>query len=341
MYETIIKYRRNCICVFLTISLFISSLTVGAEQTAPKTGREKLRTKITYSCIDTQIDKVLMDLADQANIDIVKSPDVNGIVTAKVTGIPLEEALTNILAVYNWTYIATENMIRVFPLPPQTPHKEPQVTRIYKITYADAEKVYEAMKDFVTGKAEIGFDKNTNHIIVTDLEHKMKAIDKFIEQVDQFIEQVDHLTPQVLVEVRIYDVTTKEGFELNPRWHIGRNAPYTGDTILMPDEIQTLQIGPESRTFVEDVCDVHWTPVWAGVPELTVEQRQENWTTESGRTDIERTYEQPGFITTNRRRKPFVGGDFDRIRGGTLSFSVLNDAVDIDFALTILHSQVG
>ncbi|MHC4545991.1 MAG: secretin N-terminal domain-containing protein, partial [Planctomycetota bacterium] len=184
MYETIIKYRRNCICVFLTISLFISSLTVGAEQTAPKTGREKLRTKITYSCIDTQIDKVLMDLADQANIDIVKSPDVNGIVTAKVTGIPLEEALTNILAVYNWTYIATENMIRVFPLPPQTPHKEPQVTRIYKITYADAEKVYEAMKDFVTGKAEIGFDKNTNHIIVTDLEHKMKAIDKFIEQVD-------------------------------------------------------------------------------------------------------------------------------------------------------------
>lgn len=343
MHERIKIYSRNCIWVFLTISLFVSPLTVGAEQisiqdqgTASNTARNKLRTRITYSCIDTPIDKVLMDMADQANIDIVKSPDVNGVVTAKVTSIPLEEALTNILAVYNYTYVATENMVRVFPLPPQTPHKEPQVTRIYKITYAEANQVYEALKDFVTGKAEVGFDKNTNHIIVTDEEHKMKAIDKFIEQ-------VDHITSQVLVEVRIYDVTTKEGFELDPQWHIGRNAPYTGDTILVPDEIQTFQIGPESRTFVEDVCDLYYSPqVWQEKVEMRVEQLQQNWTTESGRTDIERTYKQPpGIITTNRRRKPFVGGSFDRMTGGTLSFSVLNDAVDIDMALTILHSQVG
>jgi len=334
MLEKIKKYSRNCICSFLTISLFISPLTVGAEQTAPKTGREKLKTRVTISCTETPIETVLMDLADQAKIDIIKSPKVTGDVTVKVTDVPLEEALTHILAIYDCTYIATENMIRVFPLPPQTEVKEQQVTRIYKITYADATQVYEALKDFVSGKAEIGFNKGTSHIIVTDTEDKIKPIDKFIEEVDR-------ITSQVLVEVRIYDVSTKEGFELSPQWHLGRNAPYTADTILIPDEIQTFEIGPESRTFSEDVLDEYYDVIW-GLD--NVYQRhtelQENWTTESGRTDIERTYEQPGFITTNRRRKPFVGGSFDRITGGTLSFSVLNDAVDLDFALTILHTQV-
>ena len=337
MNEKIKKYHRNRIFVFSIISLFILPMTIGAEQMASKTGREKLKTKVKLTCVDKKIDEVLMDLADQANIDIVKSPDVNGLVTAKVTDIPLEEALTNILAVYKWTYIATENMIRVMPLPPQTELKEQQVTRIYKIAYADANKVFEALKDFVTGKAEVGFNKSTNHIIVTDKEEKIKAIDTFIEQ-------VDHVTPQVLVEVRIYDVTTKEGFELSPQWHAGRNAPYTGDTILIPDQVQTVEIGPESETFREEVTDLFYDKVWS--PNLTdphqkAEQIQENWTTQSGRTETERTYEQPGFITTNRRRKPFVGGSFDRVTGGTLSFSVLNDAVDLDLALTILHSQVG
>jgi type II secretory pathway component GspD/PulD (secretin) len=329
------NYRKNSMWVFLTVSLFILPLTIGAEQMVPKTGREKLKTKVTLTCVDKKIGEVLMELADKANIDIVKAPDVNGLVTAKVTDIPLEEALTNILAVYKWTYIATENMIRVMKLPPQTELKEQQVTRIYKIAYADANIVFGALKEFVTGKAEVGFNKSTNHIIVTDKEEKIKAI-------DEFIEQIDHVTPQVLVEVRIYDVTTKEGFELSPQWHIGRNAPYTGDTILIPDQVQTLEISPESETFREETRETKKTPVWPpGTFDEVWEQLQESWTTQSGKTETERTYEQPGFITTNRRRKPFVGGTFDRVTGGTLSFSVLNDAVDLDLALTILHSQVG
>jgi len=334
MYEKIKKYRRNCICVFLAISLFISPLTVGAEQTAPKTGREKLKTRVTISYTETPIETVLMDLADQAKIDIVKSPKATGDVTVKVTDVPLEEALTHILAVHDCTYIATENMIRVFPLPPQTEMKEQQVTRIYKITYADANEVYEALKKFASGKAEIGFNKGTSHIIVTDTEDKIKPIDKFIEQVDR-------ITSQVLVEVRIYDVTTKEGFELSPDWHLGRNAPYTADTILIPDEVQKLEISPETREGWEDRTEISHDPIWGlGNIAKLEEQYEDYWFRDSGRTETERTYEHPGFITTNRRRKPFVGGSFDRITGGTLSFSVLNDAVDLDFALSVLHSQV-
>ncbi len=347
---------RDCIWGFLIILLFISPLTVDAggillrgEQTASKTAKEKLRTRITLSYVETPIEKVLSDLADQAKIDIIKSPKVVGDVTVKVTDVPLEEALTNILSLYYCTYIATENMIRVVPLPPNTEMKEPQVTRIYKITYADANEVYAALDDFKSGKGEVGFIKGTSHIVITDTEDKIRGIDKFIEQIDR-------ITPQVLVEVRIYDVTTKEGFELSPDWHVGRNAPYIPGIIKEKTEIVR---GPESSYSEQFRQDLKWEwgggtwdprlqypdPYYAGFdsPDILepgiVERDEMQWTEDPGRKDTETRYMDYSGMT-DRRRKPFVGGSFDRVTGGTLSFSILNDAVDLNFALTILHSQI-
>jgi len=348
MDKKIEKNCRNRIFGFLVILLFILPLTIGAEeiiiqgeQTASKTAKEKLKTRVTISSTNTPIEEVLMDLADQAKIDIIKSPKVTGNVTVKVTDVPLEEALTNILAVYNCTYIATENMVRVVPLPEMGPDvKEPQVTRIYKITYADVEDVAVALGKFVSGKAEVGINKGTSHIIVTDTEDKIKALDKFIEQVDV-------MTSQVLVEVRIYDVTTNEGFELSPDWHVGRNAPYTADTILLPaDEVTETEVGPERNTFHEDGTELEeaWLYPWPE-PEGWYDDRRNTSTQDRtgwdlGRTETEAVYDKPPLIMSNWRRREFGGGSFDRITGGTLSFSVLNDAIDVDLALTILHSQV-
>ena len=157
MRKTIEKYCRGCVLAFLIISLSISPLTIGAEpnsaqgeQKTFETARDRLKTRITYSCIDTPIETVLMNLAEQAKIDIVKSPKVTGNVTAKVTDVPLEEALSNILAAHGYTYIATESMIRVVPLPEIIAARERLVTRIYQITYADANDVAEALRNFVS-----------------------------------------------------------------------------------------------------------------------------------------------------------------------------------------------
>ncbi len=362
MHERIKMYHRNYICVFLAISLFVSSLTVGAGQTPLKTGREKLRTRVTLSWVNQPIDKVLMDLADEAKIDIIKGPKVTGNVTAKVTDVPLDEALTNILAVHNCTYIATENMIRVIPLPLQTDVKEPQITRIYKITYADANQVYEALDDLKTGKGEIALIKGTNHIMITDEEAKIKAMDKFIEQ-------VDHLTPQVLVEVRIYDVTTREGFEYDPRWDFGKSSDFVNDAFHGPKEVTETVTGPQSSIYDQTRTDMRWmtarglknVPGQGLIPQTGYPDPNEVWTP-TGLVDMTPIYErkdrqvftEPGSKETETkfmdygsrsgvpgwRKDNFVGGSFNRFTGGTLRVSILNDAIDLNLALTILHSQV-
>ena len=332
---------RESVITFLVLLLLVSTLSIGAEQDLvtgqeERTAQQRLQTPITYSCINLPIETVLMNLAEIANIDIVKSPKVAGEVTVKLTDVPLEEALTNILAAHDYTYIATKNMIRVVPLPEITVAIEQPITRIYKITYADANEVAQALRTFVSRQGKVALNKGTSHIMVTDIENKIKGIDKFIEQ-------IDHLTSQVLVEVRIYDITSKKGFELSPNWHAGRNAPYTGDLMTFPDEVQTNVTEP--YTVYERDEQTEDRTVAGGYPPgfrdaYMEEQIGDIWTYYPERKETESMYIAPPAMMTNRRRKPFVGGSFDRITGGTLSFSLLNDAVDIDFALSILQKQV-
>lgn len=335
MRKSMGKYCRDCVFTFLLISLCSQSITfctepnpTGDTQSVP-TAKQRLQTRITYSCVDLPIDTVLMDLAEQAQIDIVKNPRVVGNVTVKVTNVPLEEALNNILAAYDYTYITTENMVRVVPLSEVAAEREPYVTRIYRITYADAVEVAKTLEVFVSKRGKVAFNKGTGHIIVTDTESQIKGIDKFIEQ-------IDHITAQVLVEVRIYDISSREGFEIGTEWNVGRNAPYTADTFILPDEVTTTEIG-RSDAWQERTNTIVGTE--RGDPDdYTDTMTEHSWTNAS--TETEKTYINPPAMLTNVRRKPFVGGSFDRITGGTLRFSVLNNAVDIDFMLSVLHQQV-
>ncbi len=187
MHKTIGKYCRSCAVGFLIVSLFILPVSIGAEpdsagggQRVLETAQQRLRTRITYSCTELPIETVLVELAEQAQVDIVKSPKVTGNVTVKLTDVPLEEALTNILAAHDYTYIDTESMIRVVPIPEIAVAREQLLTRIYRITYADANEVAVALGNFVSQRGKVAFNKGTSHIIVTDTEGKIKAIDKFI-----------------------------------------------------------------------------------------------------------------------------------------------------------------
>jgi len=177
---------------------------------------------------DTPIDDVLLILAKQADVDIIKSPKVIGNVTATLTDIPLSEALENILAAHGYAYITTANMIRVVPREDVLQTQEKRVSRVYRITYADVTEVEESLKKFISEGGSISANPGTSNIIVTDVESKIEAIDSFIEEIDR-------VTPQILVEARIYDVSSKDRIDLGVQWQAGTatsyGAPASGATL--------------------------------------------------------------------------------------------------------------
>jgi type IV pilus assembly protein PilQ len=124
----------------------------------------------------------------------------------------------------------SKNIIRVAPTGEITQEAEKLVTKIYRINYADIKEVEKSLGKFVSQRGAISTNEGTSNIIVKDTESNIKAIDTFIEDIDR-------ITPQILVEARIYDITSKNEIDLGVEWMAGRNTTYhdaTGTAVIPP-----------------------------------------------------------------------------------------------------------
>jgi type IV pilus assembly protein PilQ len=276
---------------------------------------ERMMKTISIDFINTPIDDAIKMMAEQADVDYVKSPTVVGDVTATLTNVPLKEALNNILAVHGFGYVLDKNMISVKPLSEITQQEERLETRVYHITYADISEVETALNKFITKRGSMSSSKGTSDIIVKDVESNIKAI-------DDFISKIDRETPQVMVEVRIYDVTSTEGFDIGAEWDMGRNNPITS----------------VSRTLTNTITDTvdTVTPANTGtvtaVGDATTETTNTAWQdSAAGATTSSYTY---------RKSNPFVGGAFAADTAGTIRIGFL-DTVNAEITLNILRTQVG
>jgi len=191
------------------------------EKEVLTTLEQRMQKKISIDFRNTPIEDVIRAVADQAEVDIIKSPMVIGDVTATLTDVPLEEALSNILAAHGYGYVAGKNMIRIAPVGEITEQAERLVSKIYRITYTDVSEVEKALEKFISRNASLSSNPGSSNIIVTDTESKIKAIDTFISEIDR-------ITPQILVEVRIYDITSHDTLDLGIEWEAGRNSTFPG-----------------------------------------------------------------------------------------------------------------
>jgi len=243
------KNPASSILLFAFALTILSALLVAAvaqETTTSSVGKpeefsleERMKQPITHKCTNVSIDLVLLQLAELANVDIIKSKDVTGDVTFKVTNVPLEEVLRNILAAHGWGYIQTKNMIRVVPIKEIQeiereereaeekkailPVVEKIVTKTYAINFVDPAEVAKALKIFVSKEyGAVLLIPGSSNIMVTDRESRVEGMDKFIEE-------IDCVTPQVLIEVQIYDLTHKNQLDLGIDWNVGRNTVFDSE----------------------------------------------------------------------------------------------------------------
>ncbi|MBN2456973.1 MAG: hypothetical protein JXB29_10655 [Sedimentisphaerales bacterium] len=199
----------------------------------------RMQKRISVDFVNTPIDDVIRIMADQADVDIIKSPKVIGNVTAKLTDVPLQEALNNILAAHGYDYVPTENMIRIAPIGEIAEKAERLVSKVYRITYADVTQLEKGLMRFISKRGSISSNPGTSNLIITETEAKIKTIDTFIEEVDR-------RTPQILVEARIYDISTTDELDLGLEWYAGRKTDYSGTD--GESSVTSLGVDPSGRT---------------------------------------------------------------------------------------------
>ncbi len=235
-------------------SCCVLSNTIGADEEKDNRTEEKplsqlemrMQKKVSIDVSDVPIEMVIRQLAEQVDVDFIKSPNVTGNVTVTLTGVSVEEALQGILDVHGCAYIKGENVVRILPREEMPEISERLTTETFEIIYADVTEVVKALEKFISTQGSVSSIQGSSHVIVTDTENKVRDIATLIEKIDR-------ITPQVLVEVRIYDITSKDNLDLGIDWYAGRRTNYNASNYAISDDITVSKSGGD--TYVSSITD--------------------------------------------------------------------------------------
>ncbi len=190
----------------------------------------RMEKKVSVDFDNVSLDTAIRQLAEQVSVDFIISPNVQGNVTVTLTGVSVKEALQCILDVHGCGFIKGENVVRILTRDEMPEISERLVTQTFEIIYADIEQVVAALDKFKSPEGSVSYIQGTSHVIVTDTEAKVRDIAVLIQTIDKII-------PQVLVEVRIYDITNKNNLDLGVEWYAGKRTNWNSSGYAVNDDI--------------------------------------------------------------------------------------------------------
>jgi type IV pilus assembly protein PilQ len=196
---------------------------------------------------DKPLSQVLSVLAQSQHLNIVASNDIDVMISITLKNVPVEDALTAVLAVANYTWVKRGNIILITSvadsvnLPADVQGRQIQV---FDLDFASAANISETVQNFLSpiGKSSISVSNHANNrmtqerIIVEDLPESLSRI-------ADYIAQVDRPPRQVLIEAHVLQVTlddtTKCGVNLDQLMRIGgSNLKLTTTGFANPDSEQ-------------------------------------------------------------------------------------------------------
>ncbi len=190
--------------------------------------------RIDLDLKDADIHNVLRLIADVGRVNIVTADNVSGTVTIRMRNVPWDQALDIVLQAKSLGMVRRGNMIRVAPLADLEKEREmaiarrkqemqlaPIETRLIPVSYANASDVQARAKDLLSERGSIAVDERTNVMIVRDVAGNLN-------QIEELTRSLDTQTPQVLVEARIVEATSRYLRDVGIQW--GGDATFSAAT---------------------------------------------------------------------------------------------------------------
>jgi type IV pilus assembly protein PilQ len=167
--------------------------------------------RITLVVRDAALSRVLAMLAQTQHLNIVASNDIDVVISITLRDVPLEEALTAILSVANYTWVKQNNIILITSLTNATnlpADVQGRQIQVFELDFASAEVVAASVTNFLspigkvtTSQSDPADNRMTQErVVVEDLPDSLARIAAFICQVDR-------PPRQVLIEAHVLQVT--------------------------------------------------------------------------------------------------------------------------------------
>ncbi|HEX6766812.1 MAG TPA: type IV pilus secretin PilQ, partial [Polyangiaceae bacterium] len=180
--------------------------------------------RIDLDLKDADVHNVLRLLADVGQVNIVTADNVSGTVTIRMRNVPWDQALDVVLQSKGLGMVRQGNMIRVAPLSDLEKERELQIarrqqevklapleTRLIPVSYAQANEVQDRVRPLLSERGSIAVDQRTNVLIARDIAGNLN-------QIEELIRSLDTQTPQVLVEARIVEATSRYLHDVGIQW---------------------------------------------------------------------------------------------------------------------------
>jgi type IV pilus assembly protein PilQ len=180
--------------------------------------------RIDLDLKDADVHNVLRLLADVGQVNIVTADNVTGTITIRMRNVPWDQALDVVLQAKGLGVVQRANMLRVAPLADLEKERELQIarrqqevklapleTRLIPVSYAQASEIQDRAKPLLSERGSIAVDDRTNVMIVRDLAGNLN-------QIEELTRSLDTQTPQVLVEARIVEATSRYIRDVGIQW---------------------------------------------------------------------------------------------------------------------------
>jgi type IV pilus assembly protein PilQ len=187
-------------------------------------GRRYTGRRIDVDLKDADIHNVLRILAEAGRVNVVAADNVDGSVTIRLKNVPWDQAMDTILQAKKLGMVRRGNIIRVALMSDLNKERElalerrkaelqlaPIETRLIPISYANAGDLQQRAKELLSPRGSIAVDERTNVLISRDVGGNLN-------QIEELIRALDTQTPQVLIEARIVEATSRFTRDVGIQW---------------------------------------------------------------------------------------------------------------------------
>jgi type IV pilus assembly protein PilQ len=209
--------------------------------------------KIALDFYETDIKNVFRIIREISGKNFAIDKDVTGNVTLTLEKpVPWDQVLDLVLKMNRLGMVYEGDIIRIATLSTLTAEEkakqdkiaaeqksqavvkalEPLVTEYIAVNYSDAkgEVLPLAQKVLTPDRGSLSVDQRNNQLIVTDTVAK-------VAQIKEIVSRIDTVTPQVIIEARVVEVSEEFSMELGIEWNMswgptGGNYPIGGDVAM-------------------------------------------------------------------------------------------------------------
>jgi hypothetical protein len=162
---------------------------------------------------DASLSKVLSLLAQTYHLNIVAANDIDAVISITLRDVRLEEALTAILSVANYTWVERDGIIMITSLSDSDlpPGVQGRSTEIFDLNFVSASVISETVSNLLSSigkmsvvEADPTDNRRTREMIVVE------DIPEAIARISNYVCRVDCPPRQVLIEAHILQVTLKD-----------------------------------------------------------------------------------------------------------------------------------